>query len=238
MTAQTRTVNKGVFEQGDQPQGSNYADLIDSYVAIADTTVQSLSSDLIVPILTVTTEVSAPLIRVTTVSAATGYFDTINAGAAIFSGSIQVSATATFEGPVKGPSGVGLMELVQRVTVADQNSAGNPVAVNLPSGADVTDITFLVEITFTASASAQTGEFVIYLGSGDATAASIISETRVSATGAYDCLDILSGATTLEPSRLRNVTSTVHAFLTAKNIATAFTGGGQGMLQVRYVHNA
>lgn len=180
-------------------------------------------------------------------------YTTIEAsGTAIFSGPITVapnasaaayvtldsSGTSTFEGPVKGPAGVGRMELVQRVTVVDQSTVGNPIAFNLPSGADITDITFLVEVVFTASASAQTAEVVIYLGGGDATAASIIAEARVSATGAYPIMDRNNTGTLLNPARLRNVLTTVHAFISAKAIATVFSGGGQGMLQIRYIHNA
>lgn len=52
MTAQTRSDNKANFEQGDVLTGSNFADLIDSFVSIVDTTAQSMSSDLIVPNLT------------------------------------------------------------------------------------------------------------------------------------------------------------------------------------------
>lgn len=59
MTAQTRTVNKAAFEQGDNPQGTDYADLIDSFLAIADTTTQTINSNLIAPNITVTGEVSA-----------------------------------------------------------------------------------------------------------------------------------------------------------------------------------
>lgn len=154
---------------------------------------------------------------------------------------IGASGTASFAAGVSaaGPIDVasGTVELIQKVTVVDQTSVGNPVAINLPLGSDITSIEFLVEVVFTASASAQTGELVVYLGGGDATALSIISETRVSATGAHNCLSLAGATSNLEMSRLRNITSTVHAFLTAKNVATVFTGGGQGMLHVRYLQN-
>jgi hypothetical protein len=67
MTAQTRTVNKGRFENGDRPSGSDFGDLIDSFVAISDSTAQTLTSNLNVPTL-IATEVSA---GVANVSAAT-----------------------------------------------------------------------------------------------------------------------------------------------------------------------
>ena len=69
MTVQTRTVNKARFEDGDKPTGSQYSDLIDSFVAIADTTAQSLSSDLSAIKLIGTTEVSSPQVNATEVSA-------------------------------------------------------------------------------------------------------------------------------------------------------------------------
>ena len=54
MTAQTNAVLKSSFEQGDKPQGSDFADLIDSFLSVVDTTAQEMLSDLTVPNLTVT----------------------------------------------------------------------------------------------------------------------------------------------------------------------------------------
>jgi len=51
---QTRVVLKGKYESGDVPQGSDYVDLIDSFPTLADTTTQSITSDLSVPGLIVT----------------------------------------------------------------------------------------------------------------------------------------------------------------------------------------
>ena len=68
MTAQTRAVNKARFEQGDKPQGSDYADLIDSGIILVETSGQVMSGPLTV------TELIA-----TTVSAATGNFTTVSA---------------------------------------------------------------------------------------------------------------------------------------------------------------
>ncbi len=77
MTAQTRTVNKSRFEQGDTPQGSDYVDLIDSYLSLADTTAQSLSSPL-------------------TMSGALGVSATASASALEILGVVRVSGKATF----------------------------------------------------------------------------------------------------------------------------------------------
>lgn len=46
MAAQNRTTNKSRFEDGDTATGSNFADLIDSFVSLADTDAQNVASDL------------------------------------------------------------------------------------------------------------------------------------------------------------------------------------------------
>lgn len=79
MTAQVRSLLKGVFEDGDQPSGANFADLIDSFVSIADTTAQSISSNLTVPTLVASVEVSSPLVNATTVNAVTVSASTMTA---------------------------------------------------------------------------------------------------------------------------------------------------------------
>lgn len=81
MTAQNRVTNKAKFEQGDTPQGADYVDLIDSYVSLADTTAQSVSSPLVV---------SGAVGASTTVSAQSIEAQTIAASGASFTGSISV----------------------------------------------------------------------------------------------------------------------------------------------------
>lgn len=44
MTAQNRTALKAVFEQGDTPQGSDFANMIDSPLNLADTSAQTVVS--------------------------------------------------------------------------------------------------------------------------------------------------------------------------------------------------
>jgi hypothetical protein len=46
MTVKNRTDNKAAFENGDKPQGGDFANLIDSYVSLADTTAQTMVSKL------------------------------------------------------------------------------------------------------------------------------------------------------------------------------------------------
>ena len=76
MTAQTRPVLKALFEDGDKPSGSNYSDWVDSMVSVADSTAQTMTSDLKSPKLIATTEVSAP----------TGSFIDVNTSSATLTG--------------------------------------------------------------------------------------------------------------------------------------------------------
>lgn len=46
MASQDRPTIKAVFENGDKPQGSDFANLVDSYVSIADSTAQTVTSKL------------------------------------------------------------------------------------------------------------------------------------------------------------------------------------------------
>ena len=69
MTAKTRVTNKSVFEDGDKPVGSNYVDLIDSFLSLADTDAQTLLSDIVVPNITVTSVRATNLCVLTSVVA-------------------------------------------------------------------------------------------------------------------------------------------------------------------------
>ncbi len=105
MTQQTRSTNKGRFEQGDKPQGSDYVDLVDSYLSLADTDTQTITSDIVVPVLTATTEVSAIQINVSALtvyghmSAVSVFADEVNASAitgVIVSANTVNASSATF----------------------------------------------------------------------------------------------------------------------------------------------
>ncbi len=67
MTSQSRATLKAAFEQGDSPQSTDYVDVLDSFLAFADTTVQTLSSDLVVPNLIANSAVSAQEVRTSVV---------------------------------------------------------------------------------------------------------------------------------------------------------------------------
>ncbi len=66
MTAQTRTTLKANFEDGDVPTGSNYADMIDSFVSLVDATAQSQVSNM-----------QVPGVVTTIISANSGYYNTL-----------------------------------------------------------------------------------------------------------------------------------------------------------------
>ena len=113
MTAQTRAILKANFETGDVPDGTNYVDLVDSFLAIVDTTAQSLASDLTVPTLIATTEVSAGDVIATKVSASSGSFvivsaDRVHASAATFLAVVSAdrihASAATFGATVSADS--------------------------------------------------------------------------------------------------------------------------------------
>ena len=92
MTAQTTTVNKAAFEQGDRPQGSDYVNLIDSFINTVDTTAQSITSTLTVPTLTVSGQIT-----VTTVAATLGNYTTVSANTVTITNKLVIGAAATVD---------------------------------------------------------------------------------------------------------------------------------------------
>lgn len=97
MTIRNRTDLKNLTEDGDTADANLFADLIDSAINLSDTTAQSMSSDLQTPRLIATTEVSAPLARVTTVSASAVHADSGTIGGHTFAASaltLNVPSTA------------------------------------------------------------------------------------------------------------------------------------------------
>jgi hypothetical protein len=89
MTAQTRPTNTGRFEQGDAPQGSDFADLIDSFIALVDTTAQTVASDLRAANFITSGKVSAATLNIATLNAT-------NLGGSTVSGALVVGASASF----------------------------------------------------------------------------------------------------------------------------------------------
>lgn len=84
MTAQDRPTLKSKFEQGDKPQGTDYADMVDSFVAIAETSAQSMSGNL-----------QVPTIIATNVSAGTVYSNDVLVSGLVNAGAVSAQSVAT-----------------------------------------------------------------------------------------------------------------------------------------------
>lgn len=96
MTAKTRTTLKGVFEDGDATSGDNFADLIDSFLSLSDTSAQSVTSPVTFTTIGATTA-SATTFQGTTVSASAIHgsaakFTTVSASS-VYASSISVGGT-------------------------------------------------------------------------------------------------------------------------------------------------
>lgn len=144
MTARTPTYLKGKFEQGDIPQGTDYEDLMDSYVNIAVSAEQVIDSNLKTTkefvAATVSantgnfTNLTANAFNISTVSAAslianvaniaTVSADNINVSGNVIFGTLDVSAVATTQA-----GAVTLTGTTSFIIFAD----GNNLAVKLPT---------------------------------------------------------------------------------------------------------
>ncbi len=167
MASQDRVTNKARFEDGDKPTGSNYADLIDSFISLADTTAQVAASDIQTPRLIATTEVSSPQVNATEVSASVGSFTILGAGT-VSANTIRATDISASSMTLAGTFVVsGASTLHGRVQVGDAATRGDIVLVQqqrlsasttkvtaavLPDGADVLDIKFFVETPFASGA--------------------------------------------------------------------------------------
>ena len=148
MTAQTRSVNKSRFEQGDTPQGSDYVDLIDSYLSLADVSAQSVSSPVSVAgALGASTTVSANTIEAQTVSASSASFETLTLAGetilppsqAVATGEIFITATASFVASGAGSFSI-LPGTFSAISTLQVETSGSPT---------------LAEIEYTGSATAR-----------------------------------------------------------------------------------
>jgi len=227
MTAQTRAVLKALYEDGDKPTGSNYSDLMDSFVSIADTTVQTITSDLTAPKFIATTEVSSPLIVTTEVSASIGNFTIINAdnvSASVGTFTDISASSASFTGPVRvGLADKGFVVLTQQVTLV---GGGKMTAAVLPAGADVLGVQMFIKTTF---ATALT-DINVNVGTS-ALDNQYGTFTNVSALGHYQLGTFTSAATNW--TGLTGTDLVIHADVTAVSGAVASTG--EAILSIIYV---
>lgn len=167
MTAQTRAVNKSVFEEGDTPQGSDYANLIDSFLSLVDTSAQAIQSDLSVASLTVggalnctsltvqsmicsSLAVLTPISFVGQVSAASMATERFVCGGTVATSVMQVAATAQ----------------VFRLNVSSQISWGSVASCQLNTNGTAQMVGFrLLAAPITSYTSVQTSAF--WLNGGD-----------------------------------------------------------------------
>ena len=224
MTAQTRSTLKALFEDGDKPAGSDYADWIDSMVSIADTTAQTLSSDLVAPKLIATSEVSAPA----------GNFSAVSTTNLSVTGVVSASSAnigGIVNKPKIGPTGEqGDLVLSQRVTITNAATANTTVAV-LASGSDVLDAYF-----FVTNALASAGADVeVRLGDADnETKYGTFSIDTNIATGMHH---LVNGAFTSAGTSWLSVSGsakTILAKVTA--VSGALASGASGVMNLVYVH--
>lgn len=155
MTNQSKSVLQALFETGDVPSGSNYADLIDSSVNLAETSAQSMIGPLITTEL-ITPRVSATNVNVTgTLSANTFSLNDLTASAAVISASLRVGTTVSaasinVTGDVSAVSGTvyasamrsvnGVFEGVGTVSAAGTAQATAAILTNVINrGAGVAD---------------------------------------------------------------------------------------------------
>lgn len=125
MTAQGTASLKTSFENGDEPQGSDFANLIDSFVSNTDTTAQSIASSLFAPELNslivsasavFANAINTPLLTATLVTA-----DTVKTSALRFT---TIDTTCAVSAP---------MQFYQPFRVKSGNNGGGGV-VTLVSG--------------------------------------------------------------------------------------------------------
>jgi len=188
VTQQTRSINKSRFEDGDSLSGSNFADLVDSYLSLADTTAQVITSDVQTPRLIATTEVSTPTLNVTDVNASVLNATRVSAAGIITHGYVSASAARIplLDGPVQvgtNSKNRGRVVLCQQVTLTPTNSVNATVA-RLPSGSDILDIQYYVTNAYsTVGASGNTN--VCQVRVGNSATETAFGTVDVSARGRY-----------------------------------------------------
>ena len=214
MSSQNRTNLKGVFEQGDKPQGSDYVNLIDSFLNLTDTTAQTVASQLTVPTLVASTKVSAPVASFANVSAST---------IAVAGG---VTTIKKIQSGTAGSRGTAI--LVQRVTLAANTTAGIPATIVLPSGSNIIDMYVDVEIPFATAVGVTAAEVNVSAAAG-------VLLARINVSASTVRYGTMQNAQTVGSSGFRNVTTTIEAHVSIQGSPTAMTAG-QAMLSVVYVN--
>jgi hypothetical protein len=152
MTAQTKGALKLKFEQGDRPQGSDYEDLIDSYLNTQDTSVQSINSTLVVPKLGATT-VTANAVSAQSVSVSGALITDLQAiNAGLTNASAQSVNTSALT--VRGDASVsGKLSVSGDITVSGHAALGALTVIGRASAAEY--ITFSSDTSVAAVSTTQ-----------------------------------------------------------------------------------
>ena len=238
MTSQTRSINKGRFEDGDSLSGSNFVDLIDSFLSLADTTAQVVTSDIQTPRIIATTEVSTPTLNVTDVNASVVNAAIVSAGRINTHGYVSASSARIpiLDGPVQIGTNArnrGRVVLAQQTTVNASTTVNTTVA-NLPVSSDVLDIEVFVTNLF-ASAGVTAGEHLANIRIGTSANETAFGVVQVSGRGRYRIpLATFTSAATSWLS-LNSANSRIMAQVTAQG-SGAINSAASAVINVTYLH--
>lgn len=167
MTQQTRAALKLKFEQGDRPQGSDYEDLIDSFVNTQDATAQTLNSTLVVPKLgaaSVTANmVSAQSVVVSGALAVT--VDAVTVSAQHVNGSAANFGTVSAQNMQASAATLGSLTVVGRASAAEYVTFSIDTSVAAVSTTQASGKTLgAKQVHFVQSVASGANDSVVLLG--------------------------------------------------------------------------
>ena len=195
MTTQSRATLKAYFETADLVTAQSFIDWFDSFVHIADTTAQTLNSDLSVPTLTATN---------------------VSAGSATITGLLKTSAAvfagATRQGVSAGTSAAdsrGYFLVTQEGTVA---GAATAQVAFLPSTSNISRLAIKVLVNGSAAAGG------VRVNAGTSDAKNFFGTISVSAPGIHEF-------STVSAARLTGASGAILMNASAVSAATNIIGG-------------
>lgn len=236
MTSQTRSINRSRFEDGDSASGSNFSDLIDSFLSLADTTAQVVTSDIQTPRIIATTEVSTPTLNVTDVNASVVNATRVSAARINTHGYVSASASRIpiQDGPIQVGTNAknrGRLVLVQQTTVNVNTTVNTTIAV-VPVSSDILDIYLFCTNAFATAGVSGTDDHVnVRIGtSANETAFGTI---QVSALGRYKLPVRASAGTSWHA--LNSANSRIMAQVTAVDADQPGHSAASAIISVVYV---
>lgn len=169
MTAQSRSTLIARFQTGDVPVGSDFEDMIDSFVATVDTSVQTITSHVTFSGgAAVATLTAADIKGSAATFTGTVAISALQASAATFLGGITVSGTTTAEGAIVAKSTLSVSgvatftgavtadaALVAKSTFSASGASTLTGAVTMAGGVTVSGSTKQTTVTITALGSTQ-----------------------------------------------------------------------------------